>query len=301
MEWLNYNHFLYFWTVARTGSVLEAARELMLSASTVSAQVHALEQSLGSPLFRRKGRSLVLTEVGQLAYSYADSIFPVGREFLNVVRERPTGRPLRLAAGIDQAVPKLVAREILKPVLHLPQSVHLVCREAAPDQLLSDLAGYRLDLVITDQPARHAGKTRVFNHLLGECGLKLMAAPSLAAKLRRNFPRSLHRAPALLPPDHTAMRRTLHRWFEAHNVEPLMAGDFDDSALMKVFGSEGFGFFAVPSLIADEIERQYLVEEIATLKGCTERFYAVTAERKIKHPAVVALTEAARTSLHHPA
>ena len=297
MEWLNYNHFFYFWTVAKTGSLSEASEELMLSLSTISAQVHALEKTLGVQLFRRKGRRLVLTEVGQLAYSYADSIFSLGREFMNVVRERPTDRPLRLVVGIDGAVPKLVAREILKPVFELAQPVHLICREGSADWLLTELASYRLDVILADQPARSAVKMKVFSHPLGECGLSFFATPKMAAKLRPQFPQSLHRAPALLPTDHTAMRRTLDRWFDALGIEPSIIAEFDDSALAKVFGSDGFGFFVVPSVIAAEIADRYSVEEIAAVTDCTERFYAISAERKLKHPAVVAITQAARIAL----
>lgn len=297
MEWFNYNHFFYFWTVAKTGSLSEASKELMLSLSTISEQVHGLEKTLGVQLFRRKGRRLVLTEVGQLAYSYADSIFSLGREFMNVVRERPTDRPLRLVVGIDGAVPKLVAREILKPVFELAQPVHLICREGSADWLLTELASYRLDIILADQPARSAVKMKVFSHPLGECGLSFFATPKMAAKLRPQFPQSLHRAPALLPTDHTAMRRTLDRWFDALGIEPSIIAEFDDSALTKVFGSDGFGFFVVPSVIAAEIANRYSVEEIATVTDCTERFYAISAERKLKHPALVAITQAARIAL----
>ncbi len=297
MEWLNYNHFLYFWTVARTGSLSDASSELMLSPSTVSAQVHALETSLGTRLFRRKGRRLVLTEVGQLAYSYADSIFSLGREFMNVVRERPTDRPLRLAVGIDEAVPKLVAREILKPAFESAQPVRLICREGSADRLLPELTNYRMDVILANQPAQSTARLKVFSHLLGECGVSFFAAPELAAGLRKGFPQSLNRAPALLPTDQTALRRTLDRWFGGLGIEPTVVGEFEDSALTKVFGSDGFGFFAVPTVIAAEIAHRYSVEEIGAAPECVERFYAISVERKLKHPAVVAITHAARSAL----
>lgn len=297
MEWLNYNHLHYFWMVAKAGSLTHAAEELMLSASTVSAQIHALEQALGSRLFKRQGRRLVLTDVGQLAYGYAESIFSLGREMMDVVKERPTDRPIRLVVGIDEAVPKLVAREILKPALQLARPVHLVCREGSADRLLADLVSYRLDVILADQPVRASGKMKVFSHPLGDCGVSFFAAPALAARLRPGFPQSLHRAPVLLPADHSAMRRTLDRWFGALGVEPSVVGEFDDSALTKVFGSDGFGFFAVPAVIAAEIAQRYSVEEIGAAPDCIERFYAISVERKLKHPAVVALTQAARSAL----
>ncbi len=297
MEWLNYHHLLYFWTVARLGSLSKAAEELMLAASTVSAQIHALEQTMGTRLFRRKGRQLVLTEVGQLAFGYADGIFSMGRELMNVVKERPTDRPLRLLVGTDEAVPKLVVREILKPAFELAQPVHVICREGTTDRLLIDLANYRLDVILADQPAQSTVKVKAFSHPLGECGISFFAAPKLASRLREGFPRSLHRAPALLPTDHTAMRRTLDRWFDAQGIEPVIVGEFDDSALTKVFGSDGFGFFAVPTVIAAEIAFRYSVEQIGTAAGCTERFYAISVERRLRNPAVVAICEAARRKM----
>ena len=300
MEWLNYNHFLYFWSVAKAGSLSVASKELMLSASTVSAQIHALEASLGARLFQRKGRRLVLTEVGQLAYGYADTIFSLGREFVNVVRERPSDRPLRLVVGVDEAVPKLVAREVLRPAFELAQPVHLICREGPMDQLLAELVNYRMDVILADEPARSTSKPRVFSHLLGDCGLSFFAARELAAKLRPDFPQSLHRAPALLSSDQSAMRRTLDRWFRTRGIEPIVRGEFDDSALTKVFGSDGLGFFVVPSVIAAEIGPRYSVEEIGAISECREQFYAISVERKLKHPAVVAITDAARTALSSP-
>lgn len=297
MEWLNYNHFQYFWTVARAGSLADASKELMLSPSTVSAQIHALEKSLGVRLFRRKGRQLVLTEIGQLAYSYAQNIFSLGREFMNVIKERPTDRPLRLVVGADEAVPKLVVRELLKPAFELGRSVHVICREGPPERLLSDLANYHVDVILADQPARSSAGMKVFSHALGECGVSFFAAPKLAARLKNGFPQSLHRAPSLLPTEHTAMRRNLDRWFNSLGIEPVIVGEFDDSALTKVFGSDGFGFFAVPSIIAAEIAHRYSVEAIGAASDCTERFYAISIERKIKHPAIIAIT---RTSLSVP-
>lgn len=297
MEWLNYHHLLYFWSVAKTGSIARASEELMLAPPTISTQIHDLERTLNQKLFRKKGRQLVLTEMGQVVFGYAEGIFSLGRELMSVVKQRPVDRPMRLVVGVEEAVPKLVAREILKPAFDLGQAVHVVCREGTADRLLTDLANYRLDVVLSDQPARSTVKVKVFSHPLGECGISFFAAPKLAARLREGFPHSLHGAPALLSAEHTAMRRTLERWFHSLGIEPTLVGEFDDSALTKVFGSEGFGFFAVANVIAAEIAQRYSVEEIGTLEDQTEHFYAISVERKLRHPAVVAITQAARTGL----
>lgn len=296
-EWLNYHHLLYFWAVARTGSIAKAAEELMLAPPTICGQIRDLEGQLKQKLFRRSGRQLVLTEMGEVVFGYAEEIFSLGRELANVVQGQPGNRPLRLTVGVEETVPKLMAREILKPVLRLSPPVRLICREGTADQLLMELANHRLDIVLSDQPARSSVKVKVFSHPLGECGLTFLAAPSLAERLKGGFPQSLHRAPALLPGHHTAMRRTLERWFDSLGIEPVIIGEFDDSALAKVFGSDGFGFFAVPSAVGAEIAQRYTVEAIGTLAEQTERFYAISAERKLKHPAVLAITDQARSLL----
>lgn len=301
MQWLNYHHLLYFWTVARTGSIVEASQELMLAPPTISSQIRDLEEQLNCKLFQRKGRHLVLTDVGERAFSYANEIFSLGRELVNVVQDRPGDRPLRLVVGVEEAVPKLVAREILKPAFQLGQAVHVICREGAADRLLGELANYHLDIILSDQPARPTVRTKVFSHPLGECGVTFFGSPDLAAKLRDGFPRSLHGAPALLPTDRTALRKALDRWFYSLSIKPMIVGEFDDSALTKVFGSEGFGFFAVPTIIAAEIAARYSVEAIGEVSDVHERFYAISVERKLRHPAVVAITQAARSGLFNPA
>jgi LysR family transcriptional activator of nhaA len=294
---LNYHHLLYFYTVAREGSVARASEALHLTQPTISAQVRQLERTLGERLLERRGRGLVLTEAGRLAYHYAEEIFALGREFQDVLSGRPGGRPARLAIGITDAVPKLVAFRLLAPLQRLPEPPTVVCRDDAPERLLAALAAHELDLLVTDMPPGPTAPARVYAHLLGECGVTIFAAPALAARYRRGFPRALDGAPFLLPTEHAALRRALDEWFERHDVRPAVVGQFADSALLKTFGQAGIGLFAAPTAIEAEVRRQYGVRVVGRAPEVRERFYAVTAERKIRHPAVVHLTQAAHAKL----
>jgi len=297
MEWLNYHHLLYFWTVAKEGSVAGATRRLRLAQPTISGQVRQLEQQLGQKLFRRQGRSLVLTDVGRVVYRYADEIFGLGRELMDVLRSRPTGRPVRLTVGVADAVPKLIAKRLLEPAFHLDDPLHLVCREDRADRLLAELALHALDLVISDAPIPPQVGVKGFSHLLGECGVTIFASPALARKHRRGFPRSLDGAPMLLPTEDNALRRSLDQWLDAQRIRPVAVAEFEDPALLKTFGQAGRGLFAGPSVIEREISRQYGVRVVGRLAEVRERFYAISAERRLEHTAVVALTRAARDRL----
>ncbi len=297
MEWLNYHHLLYFWLTAKTGSVTQASDELRLSQSTVSAQIRALERALDEKLFRRDGRRLVPTDVGLVVFQYADEIFALGREMVDTVKDRPTGRPLRLNVGVADVLPKLVAHRLLVPALGLGVPVRLVCTEGKPPQLLAELALHHLDVVLSDTPADPSVAVRVFSHLLGECEVVLVAAPALATRYRRGFPRSLEAAPLLLPGTGTAMRRALEQWLESVGVRPQVVGEFEDSALMQAFGREGVGIFPVPGVVERAVCRQYGVRVVGRLPDVRERFYALSAERRLKHPAVVAISSAAKAEL----
>jgi len=294
MEWLNYHHLLYFWVVACHGSVTRAAAELRLAQSTVSTQLRTLEEVLGEKLFARTGRRLVLTDVGRLVFRYADEIFGLGRELLETVKGRPTGQPMRLTVGIADAVPKLIAYRLLGPALTGAEPVRIICREDKPDRLLAQLAVHGLDLVLSDAPIGPTTKVRAFNHLLGECGVTFFAAPALARTCRRGFPRSLGGAPMLLPTDNTALRRSLDDWFESEDIRPRVASEFEDSALLMAFGQAGMGLFPAPSAIERQVRSQYGVVVVGRLDAVCERFYAISGERRLKHPAVVAISEAAR-------
>jgi LysR family transcriptional activator of nhaA len=297
MEWLNYHHLLYFWLAAKTGSVTQASNELHLSQSTVSAQIRALEQALDEKLFRRHGRRLVPTEVGRLVFQYADEIFALGRELVDTVKDRPTGRPLRLNVGVADVLPKLVAHRLVAPALALDLPVRLVCTEGKPPQLLAELAQHRLDVVLSDMPADPGVAVKVFTHLLGECEVVLVAVPALAARHRRGFPRALDGAPLLLPTTGTAMRRALEQWMEGLAIRPLVVGEFEDTALMQAFGREGVGIFPIPSVVERAVCRQYGVRVVGRVPEVRERFYAISAERRLKHPAVVAISSAAKADL----
>jgi LysR family transcriptional activator of nhaA len=292
MEWINYHHLLYFWLVAREGSLARASAELRLAQSTVSKQIHHFEHTLGFELFTKSGRRLVLTENGRVVFRYADEIFGLGREMLDTLRDHTVGRPLRLTIGIADVVPKLIAERILAPALDLSGPVRLICMEGKPDRLLAD---HELDMIVTDAPANPNVKVRVFSHLLGESDISFFGRADLATKYGRNFPSSLHGAPVLLPTENTVLRRSLDQWFEVHGLRPHIVGEFEDSALLKVFGYRGAGMFPAVSVISREIQAQYKVRRIGQVPEVRERLYAVTAERRIKHPAVLAICETAKT------
>ena len=297
MKWLNYHHLHYFWLVAREGGLGPAASVLRLSRPTLSAQIRALEGSLGERLFARKGRRLVLTEVGRVAYRYADQIFALGREMMNTVKQRPGARTPRFYVGVADSFPKLVTKEILKPVFALPQIVHVICREGKLEDLLAQLAAHRLDIVLADEPGASSANFKTFDHPLGESSTVFCAERRLAAKLRRNFPKSLHEAPALLPAENTPFRRKLETWFRDRHLQPRVVAEFEDLALMKVMAAEGRGFIAVPSVAARDAVEHYGFRPIAEAADCQMRFHAITAERRIHHPAATAITTAARARL----
>lgn len=297
MEWLNYHHLLYFWYVAREGSLARASAELGLSQSAVSGQIRALENSLGEKLFVKSGRRLMLSETGRMVYRYAGEIFSLGRELQDALKDRPVGRPLRVTVGVADVVPKLIARELLEPALRLPGSIRLVCREDKPDRLLAELALHELDVILTDAPASAHIKVKAFNHLLGECDIVFLAKPDLASRYRSGFPSSLTGAPLLLPSENTALRRSLDHWFEENDIRPQIVGEFDDNALLNVFGQRGMGLFPASSLIVEELKRLFLVEAVGRLPEVHQRFYAVTVERRLVHPAAVAICHEARKLL----
>jgi LysR family transcriptional activator of nhaA len=296
MEWINYHHLLYFWVVAREGTIARACKELHLAQPTISGQIRALEDYLGEKLFNRIGKRLVLTETGQLVFEYAEEIFSIGRELNDVLKGRPRGRPRRLAVGISDLIPKLIAYRILQPAFSLKEPVQLVCFEDQPDQLLLELSRHHLDLVLSHTPATSVN-VRVFNHRLGSCGVSLFAAGPLVAEYRKGFPARLNGAPFLLPMERSASRRALEQWFAAAGVHPQTVGEFQDNALMGAFGQAGAGIFPAPTAIEQEVRRAYRVSVVGRLESVVEEFYAISAERKINHPAVAAITEAARNKL----
>lgn len=297
MEWLNYHHLLYFWTVAKAGSISKACERLHLAQPTISGQLRLLEQNLGEKLLTRAGRGLVLTDAGQLVFRYADEIFGLGREMREVLKGRSQGRPRKLYVGISDSLPKLIAYRVLKPCLEMDEPVKIHCDEGPPDRLIAELAQHRLDVVLSDSPIPATIPVKAYNHLLGTCEATLFAARPLAERLQGDFPASLNSAPFLLPMEGSSLRRSLEHWFNSEGVRPKIAGEFRDSALMKTFGQAGAGVFAAPSAIEAEVQAHYKVAVLKRLPSISEHFYAISAERRLKHPAVVAITNAARGSL----
>ena len=297
MEYLNFHHLRVFWTVAREGGVTRASEKLHVSQPTVTTQVRALELALGQKLFTRSGRRLALTDLGRAAYRYADEIVGLGQELVDRMKGGSPGREVRLTVGIADVVPKLIAYRILEPALRLREPVRVEGIEDAPERLLAELAVFGLDVVLADAPVGPAVRVRAYNHLLGECPVSVFGADRLAKAYRRGFPRSLDGAPFLLPRQDSALRLALDDWFAREGVRPHVVGEFDDSALMKALGQAGHGLFPAPSPIAGEVCRQYDVRSMGTLESVRQRFYAITVDRKLTHPAVIAICESARRKL----
>jgi LysR family transcriptional activator of nhaA len=297
VDWLNYHHLLYFWMVAKEGGITPAAELLHLSQPTLSTQIQKLEKSMGVKLFDRKGRSMVLTDTGQTVFRYADEIFTLGRELTDAVRGRPSDEVMRLLVGVPDVLPKMVVHRLLQPALEMEDKVKLVCYEGKLNNLLSDLAMHKLDVVLANSRLTPDVSVRAFNHLLGQCDVTVFGTAEMAKKYKRGFPKSLSGAPMLLPTQNTNMRRSLEQWFDETDIHPEVTHEFEDSALLKVFGQAGAGMIVVPTPIADEVGRQYSLKPIGRIREVTERFYAISVERRLKHPAVLAISEAARENL----
>ena len=297
MDSLNYHHLRYFWVVAREGGLVPAGKVLRLSHPTLSAQIHSLEEQLGERLFSKVGRKLALTEVGRVVFRYADEIFNLGREMVDTVEGRDTGQALRLNVGVVDVVPKLVVRELLHPALELTTPVRLICREGSYEELLADLSLHAIDIMIADAPIPAGSNVRAFTHLLGETGASFFGTRPLVQRYRRGFPQSLDGAPMLLPLENLTLRRSLNQWFARHDIKPRVVAEFEDSALLTVFGANGSGVFAAPSVVEDEVMAQYGVQVLGRVPEIRERYYAISAERRLKHPAVLAISELARAEL----
>jgi LysR family transcriptional activator of nhaA len=298
--WLNYHHLLYFWTVVREGSVTAASRKLSLAQPTVSEQLRQLEKALGVELFHRRAGRLQLTDDGSHIFRYADDIFTLGRELTESVARRQVARRSRVVVGVADVMPKLIVAKLLAPALEQDPQLHLICHEDRHDKLISDLALFELDLVLTDAPVRATPNFRGYTRLLSDSGVALFAEPSLAKRLREHFPESLADVPLLLPLEHTGLRVSLTRWFEAHHVRPRIRGEFQDSALAVVFAREQQCVLAMPTVIAEQMRSHYRLAPVAELDGVRERFYAVTPERKVAHPAVRAIVRHERARSVRP-
>ena len=294
---LNLKHLRYFWSVASHGSIARAAEALYLTPQTISGQLSELERQVGARLFSREGRNLVLTETGRLVFSYADEMFRLGLELQDVLAGATPGSALTIKIGVAMVVPKLLAYRVLEPVLRMPEPVRLICHEAPLVDLLADLSVHKLDVVLADSPLNPALSIRADNHPLGESGISFFAVPEQAEALRASFPGSLDGARMLMPSSGSNLRRNLETWFERHGVTPLIVAEFEDRALMKAFGERGTGVFTSPSAVEQDVLDKYGVAVIGRTEEITERFYVISAERRIQHPAVSAITEAARSKL----
>lgn len=294
MDWLNYHHLLYFWTVVREGTIARASKKLLLSQSTISGQIRTLERSLHVKLFERVGRNLVPTDAGREVYRYADEIFALGQDLCAILEGGTNRRLSRVEVGVADVLPRWIVYQLLMPALQLPEPIQLICHDDKTERLLTRLALNELDVVLTDVPAGPLVKIRAYNHLLGECGISFLASTKLAKAYRRGFPKSLDRAPFLLPMEGTALRRSLDEFFHAQGVQPIIRCEVGDCDLFEAFAHGGIGIFAAPTVLEQQLRRQFAVQVVGRVEAVRERYYAVSTERKLKHPAVVAISEAAR-------
>ena len=286
---LNHRHLHYFWVVAKEGGLSRAAARLGVAVQTISSQLKELEQTLGTALFTQEGRRLVLTEAGRTTLHYADQIFLLGAQLQETLQAQGEAHRLRLTVGISDALPKLIAYRLLEAALHLPQGLRLICQEGEFDELLADLALHKLDVVLTDRPAGSRPNLRVFSHPVGECRIGFYATPALADRLGPGFPASLEGAPLLLPTRDTALRSRIDAWLSARNLHPDVVGEFEDSALLMTFGRSGLGLFPAPSLLAANLAEQFGAQAVGEMEDVREQYYAISNERRIRHPAVEAI------------
>ena len=297
MAHLNLKHLRYFWAVASNGSIARASEVLHLTPQTISGQLRELEDQMGSKLFAKSGRNLILTDIGRLVFSYADEMFRISDELQDVLAGRIPGGGMTLTVGIAMVVPKLLAHRVLAPALAMKEPLRLVCVEKPLVDLLADLSVHKLDLVLADSPLNPALNIRAYNHTLGESPVSFFAAKDQVGRWLDDFPDSLEAAPMLMPTSSSALRRALDLWFERIGVKPRVVAEIEDRALMKTFGEGGAGIFTSPQAVEHDVLAKYDVGVIGRTDEVTERFYAISAERRIKHPAVSAITEAARTGL----
>jgi len=297
IDWLNYHHLHYFWVVAREGSIARASQVLRLAHPTISGQIHQLEKVLGVALFVRKGRNLALTETGRVVARYAEEIFSLGQQLVDNVHGRTTGQ-VRLVVGVSDVLAKSIVHRILEPAFRMQDRLHVICRQdRTVDAFMAELAGHTVDVVLSNAPAGPGTSVKTFSHRLGECGTSWLAAPGLARRYRRGFPRSLDGAPLLLPISESTFRRALDGWFASQEIHPLVIAELDDSALVSVLGEKGLGVFAAPDVIEGELRRRHRVQVVGRTPRIRQQFFAISIERKIKHPGVAAICEIAREQL----
>lgn len=295
MQNLNYKHLHYFWVVAQEGSITRAAERLGVAIQTISGQLSLLEGQLGKALFVPQGRGLALSEVGRMVQGYADQIFQLGEALLDAVQQHDSSGILRLRAGITDGIPKLLAYQLLNTLVTAPGELRLICEEDEFDDLLADLALHRLDVVLTDRPAPGGSNLKLFSTQLGDFATGLFASEELAKRHAANFPASLDAAPLLLPSRHHALRARIDRWLEnlqqEYKIRPRIVGEFEDNALLNTFGRGGLGLFPAPLALAAQVSQQLNAFRIGEMQGVSEQIYAISSERRIRHPAVEALCQ----------
>lgn len=297
MTLLNFHYLRYFWMLAREGSLRGAAERLHVSQPTISVQVKALEDQLGEKLTRRAGRGLVLTDAGRRVFDYAQEIFTLGDDLVRTAGKPGGIRPMRVALGVTDSLPKVVSHALMRPLFRLGQPVQVTVSEAAVAELLVQLAAHRLDLVLADEPAPSSLNLRAFNHRLGECAVSFLAAPAVASSLRGPFPRRLDGAPLLMPTHGNALRRSLDHWLQEQELKPRVVAEYDDGALMKIAAADELGVLPIPTVAEREAVERYGLVRLGCAAACRQEFFAISAERELTHPAVVAITTAAQKSL----
>ncbi|MDP1651396.1 MAG: transcriptional activator NhaR [Rhodocyclaceae bacterium] len=296
---MNLKHLYYFWKVAKHGGVIRASEAIHISPQTLSGQIKLLEERLGTALFRRQGRSLELTDAGRLALEYADEMFALGAELDQAMRQYPQGRPTEFRVGVSDALPKSLAYRLLRPAVSLPEPVRIVCREWRLDRLLTELALHRLDLVISDSTVPSNIDVRAYSHKLGESGLSFLAHPDLVRQAAEPFPLCLNRLPLLMPGEDSSMRRKLTEWLDKKRLRITVAGEFDDAALMAAFGRERVGVFPVPSVLVDEYLASGELQWLGDADQVRIEYFALSVQRRLTHPCVLAITSGADTSLQN--
>ncbi|MDF1662527.1 MAG: transcriptional activator NhaR [Planctomycetota bacterium] len=294
MDFLNYHHLYYFYTVAKAGNLAKASEELSITPQTISSQIRALEKSIGKQLFDRQHRSLQLTKLGHKVFSYASSIFTIGRELQDFLSGHLHEDDRTLVVGVANALPKFVVHHLLEPALKSDAPTRLICHEDKAERLLAELALHNFDVVLSDVPVPPNISVRAYNHLLGKCSVALMAEDKLAQRYQDNFPQCLDHAPFLLPTDDTALRKSLDRWFHRNRIRPHIIAEHEDSALLKAFGEGGQGIFPVPAIVAEEVREHYHCQLLGVLEDVEEKFYAITVEKNVQHPAVAMVCQQAR-------
>lgn len=294
---INLKHLRYFWAVASHGSITKASQALHLTPQTISGQLRDLEESIGEKLFGREGRNLVLTETGRMVFSYADEMFQLGIELQDVLDGQTFGIKVTVKFGVAMIVPKLLAYRVLEPVLQMNESTNLICHEAPLVDLLADMSIHKLDAVLSDCPINPSLNIRAYNHPLGGSGITFFSVPEHAKKLKKNFPENLHDFPFLMPSKSSSLRMNLENWFDQHAIKPRVVAEFEDRALMKAFGERGTGVFTSPQTMEEDVLEKYGVRVIGRTDEIQENFYLISPERRIRNPAVTAITEAARANL----